>query len=83
LLDIHTKGGDEKLEEYIERTEMIRKFEQKHGKGIGPKAKQPNKIVRRMTSGYLQSPFEFDVWNQEDIDEYFQNWKQYRPKRSK
>ena len=77
------KGGEAKVEEYLNATDMLRAYEQKYGQGTGGTAKVQPKIVRRMTSGYLQEPFDYEVFTQEDIDEFHTNYKLYKPRKKK
>ena len=73
------------LDDWLNTIDLIRAMEQERGEGKGPKAGIKMKIVRRMTSGYLNDPVKFrdQVPTQADLDEYFTNFNQYKPKRKK
>jgi len=73
------------LDDWLNTIDLIRAMEQEKGEGKGPKAGVKMKIVRRMTSGYLNDPVQFRdmVPTQADLDEYFSNFNLYKPKRKK
>jgi len=74
---------EKKLEEWLNVVDMIRAMEKTHGSGLGKSAKKKMYVVRRMTSGYIFRPNDFDTPTQNDLDEYLNNWKEYMPKRSR
>ena len=73
------------LDDWLDTIDLIRAMEQEKGEGKGPKAGVKMKIVRRMTSGYLNDPIGLKEFKptQADLDEYFTNFNQYKPKRRK
>jgi DNA invertase Pin-like site-specific DNA recombinase len=74
---------EKKLSEWLNVIDMIRAMEKIYGTGLGKKAKKPMYVVRRMTSGYIFKPNDFDTPTQNDLDEYLKNWSEYMPKRSR
>lgn len=75
--------GDAGLKKWLKVLEMVRDMEIKHGKGWGKGAGGPMKAVRRMTGGYIDSPWKFPMPSQADMDLYFTNWQDYQAKRTK
>ena len=83
------KGG--KLQEWLKVTDMVRDMEIMHGprfqrgkRGKVKKGKKPRMemiAVGRKTSGYLESPNDYDAPTKEDIDYYFQEYLRFQPKR--
>ena len=71
------------LDDWLDTIDLIRKMEQERGEGIGKGAGIKMSVVRRMTSGYLNDPIKFkdNKPTQEDLDEFFTNFNQYRKKR--
>ena len=81
--DILLAGGDELLNSWLNAVMLIRNMEIMRGEGKGPKATVRMKTVRRMTSGYLATPQDFEAPTQADLDNYFDNFSDFKPKRSK
>ena len=73
------------LDDWLDSIDLIRKMEQEKGEGIGSKATIRMQVVRRMTSGYLNDPIKFkdNKPTQDDLMEFFNNFNQYRKKRTK
>ena len=76
----HPKG-EVGFQEWLRIGDKVRKMEQEFGKRAGRGASKRMIAVGRMTSGYFARPYEFPAPTDEDIDEYFNNFKQYQPKR--
>jgi DNA invertase Pin-like site-specific DNA recombinase len=74
--------GDKALEDWFEVTDIIRGFEQEFGTRVGPDASKRMKAVGRKTSGYLKEPNNFPKPTEEDIQFYFDNFKDFQPKRT-
>jgi len=81
--EILLAGGDELLDEWLKAVILIRNMEIEKGEGKGPKASRRMKTVRRMTSGYLATPKDFTAPTQADLDNYFTNFSDFKPKRSR
>jgi DNA invertase Pin-like site-specific DNA recombinase len=79
LADIRLQGGEKGLEDWLNVTDMIRAMEQANGPRVGGTKRM--KAVGRKTSGYLKFPEKYPVPTQEDLDFYFENFKQFQPKR--
>ena len=56
-------------------------MEKEFGARAGSGSSKRMIAVGRMTSGYFARPWEFPAPTQEDIDFYFNNFKQFQPKR--
>ena len=69
------------LEQWLTSIDLIRAMERKHGNGIGRNATVRMKAVRRMTGGFLYRPAEHPPVTQEMIDEYFNNYNAYKPRK--
>ena len=76
--EILLAGGDELLASWLQAVNLVRNMEIEKGEGKGPKATVRMKTVRRMTSGYLATPKDFDAPTQADLNEYFTNFSEYR-----
>jgi len=74
-------GGDQLLKDWLDTINLLRNLEIEKGAGTGPRATVRMKTVRRMTSGYLNNPKEFDKPTQEDIMNYFDNFNEFKKKR--
>lgn len=86
--DLLMNGGDAKLKEWMDTMNRIREMEIERGRGIARKGFKTNvsvkmAIVRRMTSGYENEPFNFPAPTPEMLEEYFTNFNLYKPKRSR
>ena len=81
LAKVRERGGDELVEQWLDTTDRIRAIQQGLGKSAEDKKRQ--RAVLRMTSGFLQEPFNFPVPTDADLNEYFTNFKEYQPKRKK
>ena len=79
--EIRESGAD--FEEWLSVLTMLRTMEQRHGKGFGEAALKPMRAVRRMTSGYVAEPWNFEAPTQADLDDYLKNYVKYQPKRTK
>jgi DNA invertase Pin-like site-specific DNA recombinase len=76
--EILLAGGDELLASWLQAVNLVRNMEIEKGEGKGPKATVRMKTVRRMTSGYLATPKDFDAPTQADLNEYFTNFSEYK-----
>jgi DNA invertase Pin-like site-specific DNA recombinase len=76
--EILLAGGDKLLASWLKAVNLVRNMEIEKGEGKGPKATVRMKTVRRMTSGYLATPKDFDAPTQADLNEYFTNFSEYR-----
>jgi DNA invertase Pin-like site-specific DNA recombinase len=76
-------GNDNLIEEYLDTTDLIRDFEKEFGPRLGSKASKRMNAVSRKTSGYLKFPWRFEKPTREDLEFYYQNFKQFLPKRGK
>jgi len=74
--------GDKALEDWFQVTDIIRRYEQEYGPRVGPNATKRMKAVGRKTSGYLKEPNNFPKPTEEDIQFYFDNFKDFQPKRT-
>ena len=81
LAKIRERGGDELVETWLDTTDKIRTIQQGLGKSAEDKKKE--RAVLRMTSGFLQQPFDFPAPTDADLNEYLTNFKLYLPKRRK
>ena len=72
-----------KYQQWLDVVDMIRNMEIENGEGFGKGATKAMRAVRRMTSGYIDSPMNFPAPTEEDLQEYFVNWREYQPKRPK
>jgi len=81
LAKIRERGGDELVETWLDVTDKIRTIQQGLGKSAQDKKKE--RAVLRMTSGFLQQPFDFPAPTDADLNEYVTNFKLYLPKRRK
>jgi len=70
------------LADWLEVTDIVREYEQEFGTRVGPKASKRMKAVGRKTSGYLKFPDKFDVPTREDIQFYFDNFKDFQANRT-
>ena len=70
------------LEDWLNVTDIIRRYEQQFGTRVGPDAKKRMKAVGRKTSGYLKFPGKFPVPTEENIKFYFDNFKDFQSKRT-
>ena len=80
---ILTSGGDKLLKDWLDTITLIRNMEISKGEGTGPRAGVRMKTVRRMTSGYLNNPKNFPKPMKADLKNYFDNFNDFKPKRSK
>jgi DNA invertase Pin-like site-specific DNA recombinase len=76
--EILLAGGDKLLASWLKAVTLVRNMEIEKGEGKGPKATVRMKTVRRMTSGYLATPKDFDAPTQADLNEYFTNFSDYK-----
>ena len=74
--------GETALADWLEVTDIIREYEQENGTRVGPTATKRMKAIGRKTSGYLKFPDKFDVPTKEDIQFYYDNFKDFQPKRT-
>jgi len=74
--------GPTSLEDWLNVTDIIRRYEQEFGTRVGPSATKRMKAVGRKTSGYLKFPEKYPVPTEEDIQFYFDNFKDFQPKRT-
>jgi DNA invertase Pin-like site-specific DNA recombinase len=82
LQRILLEGGDELLANYLETINLIRDFMNEMDEDItGSRATKRMKTVVRMTSGYMNDPAGgFSKPTREDIEEYYNNFNQYKVK---
>jgi len=80
---IRERGGDELLDAWLDSSDRIREIEQRFNFGKAAKEKKILRAVRRMTSGWVQEPYNFTQPTEDDFTEYITNFKEYQPKRSK
>ena len=73
--------GEEGFQEWLDVGDIVRNMEKEFGARAGTGASKRMIAVGRMTSGYFARPWEFPAPTQEDIDFYFNNFKQFQPKR--
>ena len=76
----HPKG-EAGFQEWLAIGDKVRNMEIEHGSRAGRGASKRMIAVGRMTSGYFARPWEFPAPTDEDIDEFFTNFKDYQPKR--
>ena len=81
LATVRERGGDELVESWLDTTDRIREIQRGLGKSAEDKKRE--RAVLRMTSGFLQEPFNFPVPTDADLMEYLTNFKAYQPKRKK
>ena len=74
--------GETALADWLNVTDIIREYEQENGTRVGPTATKRMKAIGRKTSGYLKFPDKFDVPTKEDIQFYYDNFKDFQPKRT-
>ena len=74
--------GPTALENWLNVTDIIREYEQEFGTRVGPDASKRMKAVGRKTSGYLKFPEKYPVPTEENIQFYFDNFKDFQPKRT-
>ena len=77
------KGGDVLLEAWLDVSDKIRTIEQSLRFGRTKEEAKKLRAVRRMTSGFVQEPFNFDIPTDMMLEEYLVNFEQYQPKRAK
>jgi len=80
IKQILVDGGDKLLKDWLDTINLIRDMEIEKGAGTGPKATVRMKTVRRMTSGYLNNPKNFDKPTQADLNNYFKNFNDFKKK---
>lgn len=76
----HPKG-EEGFQEWLAVAEKVRNMEKEFGPRAGSGATKRMIAVGRMTSGYFARPWEFPAPTDEDLDEFFNNFKLYQAKR--
>lgn len=80
---ITERGGDSLLETWLDLSDKIRRIENEQRGGKTKEEAKKLKAVRRMTSGFVQEPFNFPIPTDEMLEEYLTNFKEYQPKRTK
>jgi hypothetical protein len=83
IQDILTAGGDVLLADWLETINSVRNMEIERGAGLGKRAGVRMRTVRRMTSGYINNPAAFSKPSQADLENYFNNFTDFKPKRTK
>ncbi len=68
------------FQEWLAIGDKVRNMEREFGPRTGSGASKRMIAVGRMTSGYFARPWEFPAPTDEDLDEYFTNFKDYQPK---
>lgn len=81
LRDIRERGGDELVNTWLDVSDKIRTIQQGLGKSADDKKRM--RAVLRMTSGFLQQPFNFPAPTDADLTNYVTNFKDFQPKRKK
>ena len=81
LADVRERGGDDLVEQWLDTTDRIRAIQR--GLGKSKEDKKRERAVLRMTSGFLQQPYNFPVPTDADLAEYVTNFKAYLPSRKK
>lgn len=77
------KDGARLLNSWLDLSDKIRTIEQDLRFGKTKEEQQKIRAVRRMTSGFVQEPFNFPIPTDEMLEEYMTNFKEYQPKRTK
>ena len=83
IQDILSAGGDALLADWLETINAVRNMEIERGAGLGKRAGVRMRTVRRMTSGYINNPAAFAKPSQADLENYFNNFNDFKPKRTK
>lgn len=81
--DIILVGGEQALTDYLETINLVRDFmNEKDEDTRGSKATVRMKTVLRMVSGYLNNPTNpnLSMPTREDLDEYYDNFNEYKKK---
>ena len=80
--ELRDRGGDELLQDYFDTINLVRDFMNEKNEDIrGGKATVRMKTVVRMISGYLNKPtIDGRKPTREDLDEYYNNFNQYKAK---
>jgi DNA invertase Pin-like site-specific DNA recombinase len=73
--------GEVGFQKWLDVSDLVRNMEKEFGARSGTGATKRMIAVGRMTSGYFARPYEFDAPTQEDLNEYYENFKLYQPKR--
>jgi len=84
--DIILVGGEQALTDYLETIHLVRDFmNEKDEDTRGSKATVRMKTVLRMVSGYLNNPTNpnLSMPTREDLDEYYDNFNDYKKKTSR
>jgi len=84
--DIILVGGEQALTDYLETINLVRDFmNEKDEDTRGSKATVRMKTVLRMVSGYLNNPTNpnLSMPTREDLDEYYDNFNDYKKKTSR
>ena len=69
------------FQKWLDVGDLVRNMEKQFGPRTGRDATKRMVAVGRKTSGYFARPWEFPAPSQEDLDEYYANFKLYLPKR--
>lgn len=73
--------GEKGFQDWLDVGDMVRNMEKEFGPRTGSGSTKRMIAVGRMTSGYFARPFEFSTPTQEDLDFYYNNFKEFQPKR--
>jgi DNA invertase Pin-like site-specific DNA recombinase len=73
--------GEKGFQDWLDVGDMVRMMEKEFGPRTGSGSTKRMIAVGRMTSGYFARPWEFDTPTQENLDFYFNNFKDFQPKR--
>jgi DNA invertase Pin-like site-specific DNA recombinase len=73
--------GEVGFQKWLDVSDLVRNMEKEFGSRSGTGATKRMIAVGRMTSGYFARPYEFDAPTQDDLNEYYENFKLYQPKR--
>lgn len=79
---VRERGGDKLVEDWLLTTDRMRdRLATLNLKNKDDKKRE--RALKRMTSGFLKFPWEFDQPTEAELDDYMMNFKQYQPKRTK
>jgi len=69
------------LQDWFKTMDIVREFEQAHGERYGGKQTQRMNAIGRMTSGYLAYPNKYPRPTREDMQFYYDNFKDFQGRR--
>jgi len=68
-------------EEWLGVIDMVRAMEQQYGLGVGKNAIRRMMAVRRVASGFLKQPLQFDAPTKESLEYAYKNYNEFKPPR--